>query len=46
MNIGRFFRVFALIGICIQILAGPASSSVAPPEKTIAVIGSSVALAG
>ena len=43
MNIGRFFRVFALIGICIQILAGPVSSSVAPPEKTIAVIGSSVA---
>jgi len=43
MNIGCFFRGLASISLCVQALAGPPAASGAPPEKTIAVIGSSVA---
>jgi len=43
MNIRSFIRTLASMAICILALAGPAPASVAPPEKTIAVIGSSVA---
>lgn len=43
MNIGNHFRALVSIAVCLHALAGPASPSLTPRERTIAVLGSSVA---
>ncbi len=43
MNIGGLLRALASIVVCLYVHAGPTIGSVAPREKTIAIIGSSVA---
>ena len=43
MNIGGLLRALASIVVFLCVLAGPTIGSVAPREKTIAIIGSSVA---
>ena len=43
MKIDGLLRTLALTVMCLRAFAGPAPASVAPAEKTIAIIGSSVA---